>query len=223
MTRPGPRRTLFPRALQLMDHLESVTQKPHWTFGGGTVLMLRHNRRQSKDIDLFVPDPQYLGYVNPRISEVAETICADYRAGALFVKLILAAGEIDVVVGPALTDPGYDLVEFEGRQLRVETSTETIAKKMWHRGNEGNARDLFDLCTVARAEPDALEQARPFFSKHGAAFIDLLDSNRDLAKQEFDAIMSIGAAPGFDACLEVARGILIPVGHSRPRIPKRGR
>jgi hypothetical protein len=137
MTRPGPWQTLFPRALQLMDHLESVTQKPHWTFGGGTVLMLRHNHRQSKDIDLFVPDPQYLGYVNPRISEVAETICADYRAGALFVKLILAAGEIDVVVGPALTDPGYDLVEFEGRQLRVETSAEIIAKKdvaPWQRG-----------------------------------------------------------------------------------------
>lgn len=27
-----------------------------WTFGGGTVLMLRHGHRLSKDIDIFAPD-----------------------------------------------------------------------------------------------------------------------------------------------------------------------
>lgn len=79
MNRPGPWRNLFRRAMQLMDHLESVTENPQWTFGGGTVLMLRLNHRHSKDIDLFVPDPQYLGYVNPRISDVAEAIAGDYQ------------------------------------------------------------------------------------------------------------------------------------------------
>lgn len=222
MTRSGPWRTLFPRALQLMDHLESVTESPQWTFGGGTALMLRLNHRHSKDIDLFVSDPQYLGYVNPRISDAAEAISGDYRVGALYVKLILDTGEIDVVVGPALTNPGHDLVEFKGRQLRVETSAEIIAKKMWHRGNEGNARDLFDLCSVARAEPAAIEEARPFFDKYGAAFIGLLESNRDLAKREFQAIMAIGDAPDFDACLELARSILIPPGPKHIKLPKPG-
>lgn len=223
MNRPGPWRTLFPRALQLMDHLESVTEDPQWTFGGGTVLMLRLNHRHSKDIDLFVPDPQYLGYVNPRISDAAEAISGDYRAGALYVKLILDTGEIDVVVGPPLTDPGHELVEFEGRQLRVETSAEVITKKMWHRGNEGNARDLFDLCTVARAEPAAIEKARPFFDKHGATFIELLESNGDIAKREFQAIMTIGDAPDFEECLAIARSILIPPHPNRTKSRKPGR
>jgi len=49
-------------------HLEREVPGAPWTFGGGTVLMLRLAHRQSKDIDLFVPDPQYLGYVNPRLS-----------------------------------------------------------------------------------------------------------------------------------------------------------
>lgn len=49
-----------------MSHLEQQIQDVHWTFGGGPVLMLRIAHRQAKDIDLFVPDPQYLGYVNLR-------------------------------------------------------------------------------------------------------------------------------------------------------------
>lgn len=61
MNRPGIWNELFPSALRLMAHLESQTNDPPWTFGGGTVLMLRINHRQSKDIDLFVPDPHILG------------------------------------------------------------------------------------------------------------------------------------------------------------------
>ena len=76
MTRPGVWRELFPPALALMAHLECHAPGLRWTFGGGTVLMLRINHRQSKDIDLFVPDPQYLGWVNPRLSEVAEDVAS---------------------------------------------------------------------------------------------------------------------------------------------------
>lgn len=209
MSRPGPWRELFPLALRLMDHLESVARQPQWTFGGGTVLMLRHNHRQSKDIDLFVPDPQYLGCINPRISDAAQAISDRYQAGALYVKLILDAGEIDVVVGPSLTTPGYDWVDHEGRRLRVETSAEIIAKKMWHRGHEGNARDLFDLCAVATAEPAAIDEARPFFDKHAGTFIERFETRREQAKMDFEAIAAIGEAPDFDDCLDLARSILL--------------
>lgn len=87
-----------------MAHLEQQISDAHWTFGGGTVLMLRIGHRQSKDIDLFVPDPQYLGYVNPRLSDVAESVSADYEEAAEYIKLFLREGEIDVVVGSSLTD-----------------------------------------------------------------------------------------------------------------------
>ncbi len=37
LNRPGAWTELFPQALKLMAHLESQTQQPLWTFGGGTV------------------------------------------------------------------------------------------------------------------------------------------------------------------------------------------
>lgn len=40
--------------------------------------LLRYGHRLSKDIDIFGPDSQSLGYVNPRLSDVAAEITADY-------------------------------------------------------------------------------------------------------------------------------------------------
>ena len=82
LTRPGPWAALFQSALTLTDHLATVIVNPLWTFGGGTVLMLRLNHRHSRDIDLFVPDPQYLGHVTPRLSDAAENLTADYVEAA---------------------------------------------------------------------------------------------------------------------------------------------
>jgi hypothetical protein len=48
--------------------------------------MLRLGHRLSKDIDLFVPHPQYLGYVNPRLSDVAEEVSSDYEENAEFLE-----------------------------------------------------------------------------------------------------------------------------------------
>lgn len=66
---------LFQRALGLIDSLgRAGASLEDWTFGGGTVLMLRHHHRFSKDVDIFVPDPQYLNYLTPRLNEDAEAL-----------------------------------------------------------------------------------------------------------------------------------------------------
>lgn len=129
LRRPGVWKELFPHALKLMAHLERETHQPLWTFGGGTVLMLRIGHRQSKDIDLFVTDPQYLGFINPRLSDVAEQVSTDYEENAEFIKFFLKAGEIDVVVGTALTDKPFDVIQHAGREIKFETCAEIIAKK----------------------------------------------------------------------------------------------
>lgn len=49
---------------------------------------------------MFVPDPQYLGYVNLRLSDVAAEISHDYVETANYVKLIRAEGEIDCSATP---------------------------------------------------------------------------------------------------------------------------
>lgn len=211
LNRPGVWAELFPSALALMAHLESQTLQPLWTFGGGTVLMLRIGHRQSKDIDLFVPDPQYLGYINPRLSDAAEQVSTDYQENAEFIKFFLPAGEIDVVVGTALTDRPFDVVFHAGRYIKVETCAEIIAKKMWHRGNRATARDLFDLCAVADAEPGAIELAAPFMTKHGAAFLRQLRERAEFVQAEFNAIDVLGYQRPFAQCVEQAHSILEPL------------
>jgi hypothetical protein len=210
LSQAGPWQHLFEHAMRLMSHLESQVANPGWSFGGGTVLMLRIGHRQSRDIDLFIPDPQMLGYLSPRLSEVAEAITTDYEENAEFIKLYLPHGEIDVVVGEALTAAPFDLVSHGGRDIRVETSAEILAKKLWHRGDRGAARDLFDLCAVAQHEPEAIAQAAPFFSRHAAQFIHRLQDRAHMARKEFDAIDALGFNQTFDECLDQAREILGP-------------
>ncbi|NDZ18632.1 hypothetical protein C7T35_15820 [Variovorax sp. WS11] len=225
-TRAGPWRQLWPHALDLMTHLERVTVAPPWTFGGGTALMLRFDHRFSKDIDLFVPDPQYLGYVNPRFGGPAEDLTADYEENAQFIKLQLPAGEIDVVVGTPLMVPHFELVDYEGRPIRVETSAEILAKKMWHRGDLAKVRDLFDLCAVATFEPAAIDAALPHMGRHAALFLQRLDARADAAELEFELIEARSFRKSFWECLALAHAILEPLvpveeevapGKGRPR------
>ncbi len=64
--------TLLSHALTLIDDAAEVLGAPiDWSFGGGTVLMLRLNHRRSKDVDIFIADHQLLGLFNPRLSDKA--------------------------------------------------------------------------------------------------------------------------------------------------------
>jgi len=210
MSRPGAWTELFPHALTLMNHLESVSELCTCTFGGGTVLMLRINHRHSKDIDIFVPDPQYLAYINPRLSDIAESITTDYEENAESIKLSLTTGEIDIVVGTSLTPAPFDVVKLAGRTIRVETSAEIIAKKFLYRGDRPRARDLFDLCAVAALEPDAIPIALPFMLRHGSAFLRGIHANAAALKLQFDEIATIAFNPSYAECVEMARSIIAP-------------
>ncbi|MEQ1488858.1 MAG: nucleotidyl transferase AbiEii/AbiGii toxin family protein, partial [Methylotenera sp.] len=121
---------------------------PQWSLGGGTVLMFHYQHRLSKDIDIFIPDPQFLGYVNPRLSDTAEQLTQDYDESTEYIKLRFAEGEIDFIATAPLTNAPYFEYKVLGRSIWLETPLEIVAKKMWHRGNKATARDLLDLCLV---------------------------------------------------------------------------
>lgn len=208
LTRPGPWAALFKSALTLTDHLATVVDGPVWTFGGGTVLMLRLNHRYSRDIDLFVPDPQYLGHVTPRLCDAAENLTSEYVEAAGYVKLLLPTGEIDIVVGEPLTAQPWEVVAYRGRRILVETNAEIVAKKMHHRGYQAKARDLFDLCAVADLDPAAIDQAAPFFTKHGDAFIAQLKANAGYIEEDFAQIQRIDYKRPFEECLVLAETIV---------------
>jgi len=145
---------LFQRALVLIDSTQDLGPAlTNWTFGGGTVLMRRHGHRFSKDIDIFVPDPQWLGYLNPRLNETTEKLTTDYSEAAGSLKPRFAEGEIDFVASQPLTKNATVAEILFARNVQVETSAEIIAKKIWHRGSRFTARDIFDLATVAEKEP----------------------------------------------------------------------
>jgi len=118
---------------------------------------------------------------------------------------------IDIVVGTALTDQPFEVVRHAGRDIKFETSAEIIAKKMWHRGNRAKVRDLYDLCAVAEAAPEAIELAAPFMGKHGAAFLQRLHERAEFVEAEFNVIDTIGFQRPFAQCLAQAHSIIEPI------------
>jgi len=216
--RPGVWARLLREALRLMASAESTIGGASWTLGGGTVLMLRYDHRASKDIELFVPDPQYLGYVTPRLSSVAESISSNYEESAEAVKLICAQGEIDIVVATPLTKPSFEVCAFQGRAINVETTAEILAKKMWHRGNMATARDLFDLCAIADFEPEAIQVAGPAMLRHGAQFLRQLEQREEYLSVQFAQIDSRAFRKSYAACVLQAQSLLRPLlARSSPR------
>lgn len=205
----GPWKGLLGHALRLVDEIaKHGDPNPFWTLGGGTVLMLRYQHRRSKDIDIFVPDPQYLGHVSPRLSDVAESIARDYVEAAGYVKLIRAEGEIDFVAAENLTSNPFDTWTLLRRCVRVETSAEIIAKKLWHRGDRLSARDLFDLSLIIEHEPEALRAATRFLVRHRAAFLMQLTERATILRAQFEAIDVLRYKPGFEAAAARAASFL---------------
>lgn len=205
--------TLLPKALTLIDEISTHggVKDPFFTFGGGTVLMLRYQHRFSKDIDIFVPDPQSLGYINPRLSDTAEMLCgSQYIEAENFVKLILEEGEIDFVASPNLLPKqhAFEFWNLFGREVRVETAAEIVAKKMFHRGDCATARDLFDLSLVIEREPQALEAAIPFMHRHLEVFMRHLKLASPNYIAQFNRVETIGYHPTFEHAAEVATGYL---------------
>lgn len=205
----GPWKGLLGHALRLVDEIARHGKPdPFWTLGGGTVLMLRHRHRRSKDIDIFVPDPQCLGYVSPRLSDVAERIAGDYVEGAGFVKLMRPEGEIDFVAAGNLTDRPFDAWSLLRRRVRVETAAEIVAKKLWHRGDRASARDLFDLSLVIEREPESLRKASRFLVRHRRDFIHQLSERAAVLKAQFDAIDVLQYKPRYEDAAARAESFL---------------
>ncbi len=135
--------TLLARALVILRSAASAgSLAREWSLGGGTALMLRHGHRRSEDIDIFVPDPQVLGLLTPRLNPVAESLTPDYAEGATYVKLYFPEGQVDFIVSRHITPVPVTRETLIGREIPVETSAEVLGKKLWHRACAFTARDF---------------------------------------------------------------------------------
>ena len=201
--------TLFRRALVLIDSVaRSGTNFEPWSFGGGTVLMRRHRHRLSRDIDIFVPDPQYLNYVTPRLNDTAESMTGDYVEAANSLKLVFPEGEIDFIASAPLTSNPVVVERLFDREVRVETSTEIIAKKVWHRGKQFKARDMFDLALVAEKEPDALNEIQPILRDRREVILARIADGDKQLRSDFAELEVLDYRPSYDECLNAVRKVL---------------
>lgn len=201
--------TLFRRALEIVDSVAaSGARFEDWSFGGGTVLMRRYRHRVSKDVDIFVPDPQYLGYVSPRLNDTAESLTSKYLETAISVKLFFPEGEIDFIASAPLTKAPTVRESILGRRVHVETSAEILAKKVWHRGREFTARDIFDFALVAAREPGAIESIRPILRERREMIRTRIATGEKALRTAFSGLDTLGIQPRFDECVRIVEDVL---------------
>ena len=200
---------LFRHALALIDAVaEAAPPLEDWSFGGGTVLMRRHRHRFSKDVDIFIEDPQYLPYFSPRVSTRAEALTTKYIEQSGFVKLYFPEGEIDFVVSGPLTPNPVVTETVLGRAVRVETSAEIIARKVRHRGQEFTSRDLFDLALVATREPEALAGIRSLLDARREAILARIATHDAPLRKTFAALETLDFRPTYEECIETVKDVL---------------
>jgi hypothetical protein len=145
---------LFPIAVDLINQANARHQIiDHWTFGGGTALMLHIDHRESHDVDLFITDPQLLGFLDPAKQGFVLSMEPSAYDGDGIGHLKLSfedIGEVDFIVGQQQTEPGFRVQGILGVPTKLETPAEIIAKKIAYRGRRIQPRDIFDIAATLR-------------------------------------------------------------------------
>lgn len=206
-------RRLFRRALFIIDaaNADQPSRLP-WSFGGGTVLMLQYRHRVSRDIDIFVADPQWLGHLSPRLNDRAASITADYVEQANFVKLTFDDGEVDFIAAPALTSNPTRRQRIEGRNLHVERPAEIIAKKVFHRAAAFKARDYLDLAVVIRRDRRSLAGATSILRDRRSDLTNRIRTLDAALREDFAALEVLDGACSYDETVETVTAYLRDLG-----------
>lgn len=209
MSREAIWRTLFARALEIIDAANRAGMPADdWTFGGGTVLMLRYRHRFSRDIDIFLPEPQYLGFLTPRLNSAAEPGMVDYLEQHGSIKVYYPEGEVDFVAAPPLTTNPVESMAIAGRSVRVETSIEIVAKKVQYRAQDFKARDLFDLAVVLQHEASAQSRLHDLLKRQSAVLRHRLDRMESILREDFSQLDISGNQPSYDECLAAVTALM---------------
>ena len=205
--------TLFEFAMEMIDRAETlIGGKIAWSIGGGTMLHQKFSHRHSKDIDIFLSDPQVLLALSPRTNDAAERIAntGKYEEGSNFIKIAISSGEIDFIVAPHLTKPHATSQRIGSRMAMVETPSEIMAKKLLYHAAEFTARDMFDLAfMIENGEADTLflEEKSTYLPKL-LTVLKRINSRQLVLRRAFEQIDVDQYRPTFDHCLEVIRDFI---------------
>jgi hypothetical protein len=152
----------------------------HWTFGGGTAMMLQIGHRESRDVDIFLSDAQLLGFLDPSKHDFDfEIRPSDYKGdGTRFLKLSFEFGEIDFIVASSLTSSPAAEATVEDEAVLLETVPEVIAKKIYHRGNSIMPRDIFDIAAGSEKHAESIIKELASYSDKVASTLVAIDKLR---------------------------------------------
>ena len=194
--------SLFKRAMRVLDSAVAMgVPADDWSFGGGTVLMLKYRHRFSKDIDIFVSDPQYITSFSPRVNDRAEDDTRAYDEQHQYVKLYYPEGEVDFVAAPSLTSTPFAYETILGRQVKVETPLEIVGKKIHFRADQFQARDIYDLALVLERAPAYIPELESLLHEQREALDARIVRYAKALQEDFEAIDTIEYKPSFEHCL----------------------
>lgn len=176
-------------------------------------MMLRIDHRESHDIDIFLPDPQLLAFLDPQKRDFQfETQPDDYRSdGALSLKFAFSnVGQIDFIVAGALTPAPATEFNVDGQTVLLETVPEIIAKKIYYRGSNMQPRDIFDIAAAGEERPESLiEILKMYQDRVAQALVAINKLNSDFINR---AIQELAIKGGYKdvakTALERAKEIL---------------
>ncbi len=198
--------SLYNRAMRVLDASIAIgVPSDDWSFGGGTVLMLKYQHRFSKDVDIFVTDPQYITTFSPRTNDRAEDDTTGYDEQHKYVKLYYPEGEVDFVAATPVTSDPYAYQEILGRRVKVESPLEIVGKKIRFRAGEFKARDIYDLALVLDKEPGYVSEIELLLKSHRDVLQSRLTRYEESLREDFDAIDTMTYTPTFDYCLALLK------------------
>jgi hypothetical protein len=131
----------------------------HWTLGGGTAMMLQIDHRESRDVDIFLTDPQLLPFLDPQKHDFQFETQPDGCSGDGIRSLKIAfagIGEIDFIVAGAMTTSPTIQTDVDGLPVLLETIPEIITRKVYYRNANITPRDIFDIAAAGEEYADSL-------------------------------------------------------------------
>jgi hypothetical protein len=101
----------------------------HWTFGGGTAMMIQIDHRESHDVDFFRADPQLLPFLDPQKHDFQFEIQPDGYAGDGARSLKIAFTGIGIQALTTIEKLNPDFVDAAIGELAIKDRYKEIAKK----------------------------------------------------------------------------------------------
>lgn len=141
-------------------------------------MMLQIDHRESNDVDIFLSDPQFLSFLDPQKRDFQFEIwpTAFDGDGVSFQKLAFKdVGEIDFIIGHAMTSSPAIQAIVEGEATQLETIPEIIAKKIYYRGSSIKPRDIFDIAAAAEEHAVSVIDALRAYRAEVQATLEVID------------------------------------------------